>query len=260
MRRICRSGANAQKVLAAAEGVLDEVTAAIMCLVAADGASCHPNSAITEDCRSDANMGSAAGDRDLEITAHPHAEFGESVAPGNAGEKREMQRRVITSGRNAHEARYGQAILLAAGGDEGVGVTRCDPGLLRFTAGIDLDKELWRPALPRHLVGKHARELWTVERLDAVEHRYSFSGLVGLQRPDQMEGDSLMRCLEGRPLSFAFLDPVLAEDTLARGDDCRDGFGTKRLADRDQGNVRGIAANPGRRLGDARLHIAKSSH
>ena len=93
---------------------------------------------------------------------------------------------------------------------------RCDAGLLRLKAGIDLDIEANGLALACHLGRNGSRDLLAVDRFDDVEERNGVRRLVGLQRADQMELDAgASPRLSSGHLPCAFLDPVFAEDPLS---------------------------------------------
>ncbi len=111
------------------------------------------------------------------------------------------------------------------------------PAFCVFQPGVDLDIELWRAPLPGHLLGEFGGDLFAVDRLDDIEQRYGFLGLVGLQRADQMQLDVGKFCLQRGPFALRLLHAVLAEDALAGFDHRADDVGIECLGDGDKGNA-----------------------
>ena len=105
-------------------------------------------SPMSENRRADAHMGGAELDRDREVGAHAHRQIFQPVARGDLRGQRKMRRRRIVDRRDAHQAGNLQPVLLAAGGNEGVGLAGRDAGLLRLLAGIELDEQ-FRPLFLR---------------------------------------------------------------------------------------------------------------
>src|SRR6184192_4374266 len=62
-----------------------------------------PSGPFPENRRADAHMGCPLADRGLEVVAHPHAERGERVAPGNPGQQLEMGPGIGFERREAHQ-------------------------------------------------------------------------------------------------------------------------------------------------------------
>ena len=77
--------------------------------------------------------------------------------------------------------------------------------------------------------------------MDGIEQLDRFGSLVRLQPPDLVHADVGMAPEQCRPFSERFLDPVLAEVALARGNQRLDLFDRTALTDRDQLDVGGIA-------------------
>ena len=202
-------------------------------------------------------MGRAELDRDLEIGAHAHAQLSEAVARGDPGEQREVQGRLLVLGRDRHQAHDRQAEIVAAGGDEGVGIGRPDACLLRLLAGVDLDEAGRATPLARHLAGERLGELRPVERLDHIEQRDHVLDLVGLDRPDHVQLEVRPGGAGARPARLGLLHVVLAEHALAGGERGPDPLLGLRLADRDQGHRRGRPVDRARSRLDARAHRAQ---
>ncbi len=59
------------------------------------------------------------------------------------------------------------------------------PVLLRLLAGVDLDEELRRAALPRDLAGDDRGKLRPVDGVDGIEEGNRVGGLVGLEGTDE---------------------------------------------------------------------------
>jgi len=103
---------------------------------------------MAENGAADPHMSGTEPDRKAKIRAHAHGQQFQPVARGDLGRQGEMGRRRIVDRRDAHEPRDVEPIGCAAGGDECVGLFRQDAGLLRFGAGVDLDEQQRRAALP----------------------------------------------------------------------------------------------------------------
>src|SRR5690349_2420608 len=71
-----------------------------------------------ENGGADADMGGAECNRSRIIRTHPHGQKAKPIAAGDLGGKRKMRRRRFVVGRQAHEPRNGEAIAIAAGGEE----------------------------------------------------------------------------------------------------------------------------------------------
>ncbi len=123
--------------------------------------------------------------------------------------------------RDTHQAFNGQAVFAAAKIDEGVGLRRRDPGLLRLLSGVDLDQKPRAGAPSLHGIGKRARKPGPVHGFDNIEKAEGVSRLVGLQRADQPQFEPrAVRSLPiGRPARDGFLDTIFAEHRLPGGED-----------------------------------------
>jgi len=172
-------------------------------------------------------MGRAELGRNLKVAAHPHRQDGKSVSRGEFGQQREMRARRLAGGRNAHEALNRKTALLPAIADEGVGVFRKDPGLLRFGAGVDLNEKTRAAVLAAHFLGDRSGDFRAVEAFDDVEERDRVRRLVRLQGPDEMEFNVRKLGAQRRPFRLRFLDAVFPENAMAGGE---------RLADRRRRN------------------------
>ena len=166
-----------------------------------------------------------------------------------------MRRGIGIHGRDAHQALDRQAIGPPAGGDEGVGLGGRDPGLLLFLADVDLDIEARGLAGTLDLLGQHAGQLVAVESLDDVEEGHRLAGLIGLQRTDQPQLQTLaMRA----PAFHGLLNAVLAIDFLPRRQHGRDMLPGLGLGHRHQSHR--TRRSSGARLGggDAVLDLDES--
>jgi hypothetical protein len=128
---------------------------------------------------------------------------------------------------------------------------RQEPGLggVEVHVHLQVDGQAAASSLAREPV-QPPGEVDRIDRLDRLEQLDRPAGLVRLKRPDQMPASA--RHL-GR-LRFGLLDAVLAEQGQAGGDrvtqpGCRDGLG-----DRDQGDLRRIAAGSGAGVRNAGQH------
>ena len=115
--------------------------------------------------------------------------FSSAVARGDLRQQGEMHGRLLVRGRDAHQALDLQIAVLAAEGDEGVGLARRDPGLLRAPRrcsparrGAGVPTLSW----PSRSTSARA-SLVAVQGLDDVEQGHGLGRLVGLQRTDQAQ-------------------------------------------------------------------------
>ena len=88
-----------------------------------------------------------------------------------------------------------QAVIVAARGQKCVGILRQHAGLLRLGAGIDLREQQRRCGPAARSPSPKLRTGCAVDRMNGVEQRHRFLGLVRLQRPDQMQRDARMLAL-----------------------------------------------------------------
>ena len=128
-----------------------------------------------------------------------------------------MWRRHFINRRNAHETRNQESICIAASFHEIVGRVRQHPGLLRFGACVDLDKQDWRPTLPLNLFGERCAQARSIDGMNGIEELNGFFRFVRLQRTNQMELHIGKAVTESWPFGAGFLYPVFAKDTLAGG-------------------------------------------
>lgn len=163
-------------------------------------------------------MGCAELGGDFEIAAHPHRKRAEAISRGDHRQKGEMRGRRLVRRRNAHQSFDREAEFLDATADELVGRLRRNPGFLGFAAGIDLNEEAGRRALARDLFGKGRGDLRAVDGFDDVKQRNRIGGLVGLQRSYEAKLDSVILVAQSGPFPLGFLNAVLAENALARGE------------------------------------------
>ncbi len=212
---------------------------------------------MAEDRRTDPDMGGAELDRDRKIGAHAHRQLGEAVALGDLRGQREMRRRRLIDRRDAHQPGDQKAILLAAAPDEIIGLGRGDAGLLRLLAGVELHEQLDQPVLLRQFLGECLTQAVAIDRMDGVEQRHRVLGLIGLQRPDQMQRGAGMVFAQRRPFRLGLLHPVLAEMTLPGGQHRGDGVGKERLGDRNQRDLAALAPRVGTGSGDLLLDGSK---
>ena len=121
--------------------------------------------------------------------------------------------------------------------------------LLRLVADIDLHEAGHALSRLVHRLGERGEQARPVERMDHVEQRDGFFGLVRLQLADQVERDIRIVSAQGPPFALRLLHPVLAEHALAGGDQGDNRGRIAGLADRYQRDVLGIAprrlAHPG---------------
>ena len=107
--------------------------------------------------------------------------------------EREMRRGRIVDRRDAHQPGNRQTIGVAARSDKIIGVRRRDAGLLRLLAGVELHEQIRPAILLRDFLGQRFANARAVHRMDGIEQRDRFLGLVGLQRADQMQRKAGMR-------------------------------------------------------------------
>src|SRR5271156_2394970 len=135
--------------------------------------------ALTEKRRADPDRGGAEADRGLEVGAHAHGKARQAVARSDRGGEGEVGAGRLVLWRDAHQALEDEAKLAAAAGDEGVGVGRRDPSLLRLLAGVDLDIEPGLAAEALDRAGQGFGKLRPIQRLDHVEELGRLARLVG---------------------------------------------------------------------------------
>ena len=122
-----------------------------------------------------------------------------------------------------------------------------DAGLLRFRAGIDLDVEPRRLALPGRSPWPARRRSFRGRRSRCTSNSATASFALldcsGPIRCSSMSGNSL---LQRRPFALRFLHAVLAEDALAGLDDRTDVGGARRSSRRRPASPRPDRASPRR--------------
>jgi hypothetical protein len=121
-------------------------------------------------------------------------------------------------------------------------------------AGIDLGEQERCPALLGDLTRQRFAHRGSIDRMNGIEQRHRLLGLVGLQRPDQMQLCPGILRLQGRPLRGRLLHPVLAENMLARRQHRRDRRPPESLCHRDQRHLGRIAPRLGASLRDLLEH------
>ncbi len=148
--------------------------------------------------------------------------------------------------------------LVPAEAEETGGLFRQHAGLLRLLAGVDLDEELQALALLRHFLGDGCGDLGPVDGVDGVEESDGLLGLVGLQRPDQVQLDVGIARAQRRPLGLGLLHAVLAEQAMAGVEDGLDVLGAERLGDGDELDGGRIALGGLRCGGDAGADVGEA--
>ena len=98
-----------------------------------------------------------------------------------------MPGRVVGGGRYAHQAGDRQIQGLAAVAQEGVERVGVDAGLLRFTAGVDLNEQLGAGAAGLDGAGEAGGEAVAIEAVDRLEKVEGGVDLVGLKRADEVQ-------------------------------------------------------------------------
>lgn len=202
----------------------------------------------TEYGTAHSHMGCPVGNGQLVVGTHAHAQTVNAVAAGNLRQQVKMRCGVFPRGRDAHEARHPQAMLLATTGNKGVGFHRRRTGLLFFLARIDLQKQIRIPALRRNFCRQDTRQPGPVHGMDGIKQRHRIARLVGLQRTDQMQLHVIIGLLQTRPFLLRLLHAVLSEHELTRLKNGRDGIRRKGLADGNEGNRGWRALRRNRRL------------
>ena len=132
-------------------------------------------------------MGGAELDRDRKIGAHAHRQVLQPVARGDLRGQREMRRRRIVDRRNAHQAGNFQPIFsrqLAMKASASAGAT---PAFCGSSPVLSWTNNSGRRFCELISLANASQMLGPVDRMDGVEQRHRLFGLVGLQRPDQMQ-------------------------------------------------------------------------
>ncbi|MNX73511.1 hypothetical protein D3C86_1049120 [compost metagenome] len=169
-----------------------------------------------------------------------------------------MRAGIFIGRRNAHQSLDLQFQLIPAKGHESNCLTRIDARLLRLKPGIDLNIKPKAAALLAAFLGKRAGDLFAVDALDDIKQRHGIRRLVGLQRADQTQLYGVSLRFQRRPLALRFLHTVFAEYALAGIDDRLDHLRIKGLRDRDEGNIRRLAAGFFRDITNALPDILKT--
>lgn len=147
-----------------------------------------------------------------------------------------MRRGRLVDGGNAHKPLNRQPMLGAAARNEVAGLSWRHPGFLRLLTSVDLHVETRRAPRPGHGLGQRAGELVAIDGLDHIEQGHRILGFIGLKRTDQAKLQVVMGGAAFRPARLGFLDPVLAENTLSRGEHGLDALIGLLLGDRHQGD------------------------
>jgi bifunctional lysine-specific demethylase and histidyl-hydroxylase MINA len=199
-------------------------------------------------------MGRAQLGRRLEIGGHAHTQIGQPVARGDLAKQHEMRRGGFISRRDTHQP-LDRQLKCATCRDKVIGFARYDPGLLRLLARVDLNETAARRARAIKLTRQMRRQFGPVEGLDHIEQRNGVLDLVGLQRPDQMELQVVIRRATRGPMGLGLLHAVLTENALAGRQRGSDAFIGLCLADSHQRDITGIARGAGGRSGYAIAHL-----
>lgn len=171
-----------------------------------------------ENRSADPHMGRTMGDGNLEIAGHAHRQHPQPM-PGSAGrEPGEMRRRIAIGRRNAHQPDKPAVEPGLTGGNEGIGVSGRDAGLLRFIPDIDLDQQVGRPAFTLDGVGNRVGEFWPVQHINHIGNANRVTRLVGLQPADDVQPHARMGCAQGGEFGRGFLHPVFPEHGLPDGE------------------------------------------
>src|SRR5690348_3662290 len=117
------------------------------------------STARAEDGGADAHIGRAELNGAREIAAHPHAQLLDAEPRGDLGEKREMHRRLLVEGWNAHQPFDDEIEILPTERDEFVDLGRQHAGFLRLLASIDLHEEARAIPRSRHFLGESTGKL-----------------------------------------------------------------------------------------------------
>ena len=91
--------------------------------------------------------------------------------------------------------------------------------------------------------------------MNGVEQGHGLLCLVGLQRPDQVQGDARIGRNQCWPLRLGFLHAILAENALSGRDYGHDRLGLERFGHRDQRYRGALAARLLAGAHDLMLHI-----
>jgi len=91
-----------------------------------------------------------------------------------------MRPRILARRRDAHQARYLESVLVAAGAQEGLGLGAGDAGLLRLVAGVDLDQQGRAAALLAHRLGERGGEARAVAVLVRSQFRNDLRFRMGV--------------------------------------------------------------------------------
>ena len=179
------------------------------------------------------------------------------MASGNFRKEREVGRRFDAKRRDRHQASKRQG-RLADHRQEPRNLGDRAAALLLFFADIHLDVGDRRTAGFGGLPPQCIEQRPAVDGVNRVEQRDRLSGLVGLKPADTVKAQARISSEQRWPFRERFLNPVLAEVTLAGLDQALDFVRRAALADGDHLDLLRVA--PGERRGplDSREDVLSS--
>lgn len=189
-----------------------------------------------EKCRAHPDHARAHPDTDFKIPAHAHRKLLDARIAGQGGQLRKVRPGGLTIGGDAHQTNNIQTVFGTATPNKRGDLGRRDAGLLRFATDIDLH-EAGQLAIDAHHLGcQRLRQPIPIHRLDYVKQRHGIANLVGLQRPDQMQGHVRIGFPQARPFVLGLLYAIFPEDALTGCEEWRDFVRRKRLGNSNQRN------------------------
>lgn len=161
-------------------------------------------------------------------------------------QQRKMRPGRLIDRRNAHQTNQSPRIGVSREGDEVSQAGRQHAGLLRLLAGVDLDKHIRCATDLLCSLRKCSHNLRPVDCLDNIEQCDRILGFVALQRPNEVERQSL-DITTTAPMLLSFLNTVLTKNPVPAFKRCFNSLIGLALGYGDQFD-RMIGDRPDRRL------------
>ena len=166
-----------------------------------------------EQGRPNSHMRCPKHHRGFEIVAHAHAQPGQAIVVGQLAEQREERGRLDPGGGQAHqpgERNVGTARLRDQCGQ----IADCTAALLLLRTDVDLNETRHPLAGFVHRPRQRDEQRGPVERMDAIEQRDGFVGLVRLELANQVKPGRRVCLAQLWPLLGGFLDPIFTKHAL----------------------------------------------
>ncbi len=121
-----------------------------------------------------------------------------------------------SNGGDAHEPCNRQPVSVLAGAQESVSILGRMPAFLRLGAGVDFNEKLWRSPLPADLLRQGLAQAGPVHRVNGIEHRHRFLGLVDCSGPIRCSAQARDDAQAAPAISLSFPAPGSRQRPAAR--------------------------------------------